>query len=106
VVENDERDDEPDDVPQDEAVELPIGPELDLHTFRPEDVASVVEEYLTAAAEKGLRDVRIIHGKGKGTLRRTVESVLARHPAVASWSSAPAGNWGATTAVLKGRPDP
>ncbi len=86
----------------DDPFEVPIGPELDLHTFRPEEVAGVVEEYVNAAAGKGIREVRVIHGKGKGTLRRTVESVLARHPKVESFTHAPHGNWGATIARLRG----
>ncbi len=78
--------------------------QLDLHTFRPQDCADVVEEYLRAAQEEGHRIVRIIHGKGTGTLRRIVHGVLARHPAVASFRLADetAGSWGATLVELKG----
>ncbi|MBN1105923.1 MAG: Smr/MutS family protein [Deltaproteobacteria bacterium] len=84
------------------APELPIDGILDLHTFRPQDVASVVEEYLRACAEKGIPDVKIIHGKGKGALRRTVHAVLERHPLVLDFSldGGPSG-WGATIARMK-----
>ncbi|HTL35827.1 MAG TPA: Smr/MutS family protein [Kofleriaceae bacterium] len=74
--------------------------ELDLHTFQPKECADVVEEYLTAAQEAGFTTVRIIHGKGTGTLRRIVQGVLERHSAVASFEQADA-NWGATRVQLK-----
>lgn len=74
--------------------------ELDLHTFLPKECADVVEEYLTAAQQAGFTTVRIIHGKGTGTLRRIVQGVLERHSAVASFEQADA-NWGATRVQLK-----
>lgn len=73
---------------------------LDLHTFLPKECADVVEEYVRAAQEAGFTTVRIIHGKGTGTLRRIVHSVLERHPAVARFEQADA-NWGATRVELK-----
>jgi len=76
--------------------------ELDLHTFVPKECADVVDEYVRAAHEAGMTTVRIIHGKGTGTLRRIVHSVLSRHPAVASFTQADA-NWGATRVELKPR---
>ena len=77
--------------------------ELDLHMFRPQDCADVVEEYVRAAQEAGLARVRIIHGKGIGTLRRIVHGVLERHPAVATFTLADAasGHWGATIVELR-----
>ena len=76
--------------------------ELDLHAFQPSECADVVAEYLHAARAKGLPRVRIIHGKGTGTLRRIVESVLSSHPAVASFQVAgSSGGWGATAVELK-----
>ena len=74
--------------------------ELDLHTFLPKECADVVEEYVRAAQEAGFTVVRIIHGKGTGTLRRIVHGVLERHPAVARFEQADA-NWGATRVELK-----
>lgn len=90
------------DDPDDEVVAPPLGDELDLHTFLPRDCADVVEEYVRAAAEAGLPHVRIIHGKGTGTLRRIVHDVLARHPAVRAFRLADerAGAWGATLVEL------
>ena len=85
------------------AAELPVEDALDLHVFRPRDVPIVVEEYLWEAARKGLREVRIIHGKGIGVQRRVVAGVLERHPAVESFSQASAerGHWGATVVRLR-----
>jgi dsDNA-specific endonuclease/ATPase MutS2 len=76
--------------------------ELDLHTFLPKECADVVEEYVRAAQEAGLPVVRIIHGKGAGTLRRIVHGVLDRHPAVRAYRLADAyrGSWGATIVEL------
>jgi DNA-nicking Smr family endonuclease len=86
-------------MPGDDITDLPIEPVLDLHTFRADECADLVEEYLRAAQEAGLSEVRIIHGKGTGTLRRIVHAVLERHPAVVSYAQADA-NWGATLVVL------
>jgi len=66
----------------DEPVELPIEDWIDLHTFQPRDVASVVEEYLYQARLKGFCEVRIVHGRGIGVQREIVHSVLKRHPNV------------------------
>jgi dsDNA-specific endonuclease/ATPase MutS2 len=88
-------------------VEVPITDELDLHTFQPRDVKDVVTEYLHAAQAKGLTQVRLIHGKGVGVLRKIVHGVLATHPAVASFRTGEdgprGGGWGATIAFLKPR---
>ncbi|WP_437735752.1 Smr/MutS family protein [Sorangium sp. So ce1335] len=94
---------EPSGVPGDEVVVMPIEDAIDLHTFAPRDVASVVEEYLHEAQQRGFREVRIIHGRGKGVQRRIVRSVLSRHPAVDGFRDAPAsrGGWGATVVWLK-----
>jgi DNA-nicking Smr family endonuclease len=85
------------------AIEVPIVDRLDLHHFRPKDVASVVREYLIEAQALGLPEVLLIHGKGRGVLRRTVHSVLRTHPCVASFHLAGerAGQWGATVALLR-----
>ncbi|MBW2029735.1 MAG: Smr/MutS family protein [Deltaproteobacteria bacterium] len=85
-----------------EEVSIPIDGSLDLHMFSPEDVTSVVDEYLRACLEKGIREVRIIHGKGKGALRRTVHKFLEDSPMVLHFSldSGPSG-WGATIVHLK-----
>ena len=81
--------------------EYPIDGTLDLHQFDPRDVGSLVPEYLRACREKGLLQVRIVHGKGTGALRRSVHALLEREPAVASFQLA--GNrsgWGATLVEL------
>ena len=87
----------------DEAVHIPIDGTLDLHMFSPKEVASVVDEYLRACIEKGIYDVKIIHGKGKGVLRRTVHALLEKHPLVLDFKlDAGPSSWGATIAFLKG----
>lgn len=87
----------------DDVVVLEIEDSIDLHTFAPRDIPSVVESYLEAAAEKGFTEVRLIHGRGKGVQRARVQSVLARHPLVENFRDAPAtrGGWGATIAWLR-----
>ena len=84
-------------------IEYPIDGILDLHTFRPNEVKELIPEYLAACREQGILQVRIIHGKGSGTLRRTVQAILERIPEVVSFQSAgeEAGGWGATWVILK-----
>jgi DNA-nicking Smr family endonuclease len=84
-------------------IELPIDGVLDLHTFRPREVQEVVQDYLAACQGRGILQVRIIHGKGTGTLRRIVHTVLARLPEVASFCLAgeDAGGWGTTIVILR-----
>ena len=81
---------------------VPITDALDLHTIPPRDIPEVVAEYLWEAVGIGLREVRIIHGKGIGFQRNVVARVLSEHPAVAAFHIAPAdrGHWGATIAHL------
>jgi len=84
---------------------LPIDGTLDLHTFLPGEVMDLVPEYLTACRERGITQVRIIHGKGIGTLRRTVESVLHKLSYVESFRTADeiAGGWGAMIVTLRSK---
>lgn len=85
-----------------EPVELPIDGCLDLHTFSPRDLRTLVPDYIDACARLGLTEVRIVHGKGRGELRRSVHALLGRHPRVASFRLADGdrGGWGATVATL------
>lgn len=94
----------PEEAPLDEeVVELPIDGNLDLHLFQPRDVKDLVTEYLWACRQKGLLDIRIIHGKGTGALRRTVHALLPKLPEVESFRAADVhdGGWGATWVRLK-----
>jgi dsDNA-specific endonuclease/ATPase MutS2 len=84
----------------DEPVEVPIGPELDLHSFAARDIPSVVEEYLVEAAAKGLTEVRLVHGRGRGVQRGVVQATLERHPLVAEFWDDTASHLGATIARL------
>ena len=85
-----------------EPVRVPIESVLDLHSFLPQEVESVVEEYLAQAHQAGFEEVRIIHGRGIGVQREIVRAVLARTSFVVSFSDAPpeGGGWGATSARL------
>lgn len=81
-------------------MKIPIEDTLDLHTFAPRDIPSVVEEYVTAAHEAGLREVRLIHGRGRGIQRGIVQQVLETHPLVVEFWDAPESHLGATVARL------
>ena len=81
--------------------EVPIEDSLDLHTFAPRDIKSVVEEYVRAAHAAGLREVRLIHGRGKGVQRGIVQNALEQHPLVAEFWDAPETHLGATVARLR-----
>ena len=97
---------EPD--PGEEPVPIPIDGELDLHHFRPAELKHLVPDYLQACREAGILDVRVIHGKGKGHLQRSVHALLKRLPFVVSFRlgrEAGEGSWGATVVRLA-PPDP
>ncbi len=80
---------------------VPIEDHLDLHAFSPRDIKSVVEEYVNAAHEAGLREVRLIHGRGKGIQRGIVQQALERHPLVEEFWDAAETHLGATVARLR-----
>lgn len=82
---------------------VPIEDSLDLHTFRPKEIPSVVDEYVRAAHEAGLREVRLIHGRGKGIQRGIVQQTLERHPLVVEFWDATETHLGATVARLASR---
>ena len=86
-----------------EPIELPINGELDLHTFRPSEISELVPDYIGLCLEKGIQRVRIIHGKGIGTLRTMVHALLKRDPRVRRFELAGAdeGGWGATIVWLE-----
>jgi DNA-nicking Smr family endonuclease len=80
---------------------VPIEDSLDLHAFAPRDIKSVVEEYVNAAHDAGLREVRLIHGRGKGIQRGIVQQALERHPLVEEFWDAAETHLGATVARLR-----
>ena len=82
---------------------IPIEKSLDLHAFAPRDIKSVVEEYINAAHAAGLREVRLIHGRGKGVQRGIVQQALERHPLVEEFWDATETHLGATVARLRDR---
>lgn len=85
-----------------EAKEYPIDGTLDLHSFRPQDLGSLVPEFIDACRKKQIYHIRIIHGKGTGALRQSVHSLLKRNPNVISYTLAgDRSGWGATVAELK-----
>ena len=92
------------DEPIPEVVEHPIGPELDLHTFRPQDIGSLLPEYFSECRRLGILRVRIIHGKGSGTLRVGVHQLLEKLPEVQQFiwpADETSGSWGATWVILR-----
>jgi DNA-nicking Smr family endonuclease len=86
-----------------EPIELPIDGVLDLHTFHPREVKDLVPDYLAECRGRGIHDVRIIHGKGTGSLRKTVHAILSRLPEVTAFRLATedGGGWGATLVTLQ-----
>ena len=84
---------------------IPIEDALDLHAFAPRDIPSVVEEYVAAAWAIGLREVRLIHGRGRGVQRGIVQQALERHPLVVEFWDAPETHLGATVARLRDSKD-
>ena len=80
---------------------IPIEGALDLHAFAPRDIKSVVEEYVIAAHDAGLDEVRLIHGRGKGIQRGIVQQALENHPLVEAFWDAPESHLGATVARLR-----
>jgi DNA-nicking Smr family endonuclease len=88
-------------VADDDAVRLPLETALDLHAFQPRDIPSVVMEYLQAAHAAGMREIRLIHGRGRGIQRAVVHRLLDGHPLVLEFFDAPETHLGATIAILK-----
>lgn len=81
-------------------MKIPIENSIDLHTFQPREIASLVADYVTSAWEAGFREVRLIHGRGRGIQRGIVQHALEQHPLVIEFWDAPESHLGATVARL------
>ena len=81
-------------------IKIELHDELDLHPFHPRDVKAVLSEFISMAVEKGIKSVRIVHGKGKSTIKSIVINELDKNNNIASYKDE-SGNWGATIANLK-----
>jgi dsDNA-specific endonuclease/ATPase MutS2 len=90
-----------------EPIQIPIEDVLDLHTFRPQDIADLLENYFDECIKAGILSVRVIHGKGKGIQKKQVHRILQKSPQVKSFKDAPpeAGGWGATLVELMPQAD-
>ena len=86
-----------------EPIQIPIEDVLDLHTFRPQDIADLLENYFDECLKADIFSVRVIHGKGKGVQKSQVQRILHKNPRVKGFKDAPpeAGGWGATLVELK-----
>ena len=84
----------------DRPVRIPIEAEIDLHSFAPRDIPSVVAEYINVAFDAGLREVRLVHGRGRGVQRGIVQAALERHPRVVEFWDDSDARLGATMARL------
>jgi DNA-nicking Smr family endonuclease len=84
-------------------IKIPIEDVLDLHTFRPQDISDLLNDYFHECINSGIQSVRVIHGKGKGIQKKQVRHILKKHDLVNSFRDAPpeAGGWGATIVELK-----
>ena len=92
-------------MPNDDPVRVPIEDAIDLHSFAPRDVISVVDEYLHAARQAGFAEVRLIHGRGKGVQRADIQRLLRSHALVDAYRDAPDSHLGATLVRLRRDPD-
>jgi len=86
-------------------LELPLDGVLDLHTFKPPEIGELVPDWIAACQERGILELRIIHGKGIGHLQRSVHAILSRHPEVITYSLASGlyGGIGATIVRLRAK---
>ncbi len=84
-------------------IEMPINGELDLHTFRPSEIGDLLQDYFEACLDKGIKEIRVIHGKGTGTLRETIHAQLRKSPLVSDFrlGDESSGSWGATLVKLR-----
>jgi len=84
------------------ARKVDVSPELDLHALTVDEALPLIHGYLNDACLAGLKEVRIVHGKGTGALRQVVMRELKGHPLVKSYrtGSRYEGSTGATIVEL------
>jgi DNA-nicking Smr family endonuclease len=58
--------------------------EIDLHGLTVDEALPRLDSFLHAAFRAGYYQVRVVHGKGSGILRREVDRYLSNHPLVRS----------------------
>lgn len=80
-----------------------ISPEIDVRGNNTEEAISIIDKYLDDAAISSLSQVRIIHGKGTGALRKGLHEHFRGHPHVKKFEDAAynEGGSGATVITLK-----
>jgi DNA-nicking Smr family endonuclease len=78
---------------------------VDLHGLNRDQAAAMVVEFLNHCLGRGLRCVRIVHGKGLGILKAKLRKWLPQREEVLAFCQAPAseGGSGALLVLLKAR---
>jgi DNA mismatch repair protein MutS2 len=81
----------------------PVPSEIHLRGLRVEEARWELEQYLEQALDAGLKEVRVVHGKGTGAVRLMAHEMLRKHPKVETLRAAlpSEGGEGATIAILK-----
>ena len=79
----------------------PIENEVHLRRLTVDEALLKLDQYLNDAFMAGLYQVRVIHGKGTGTIRRVVRGILAKHPLVQSYRPGEYGEGGAGVTIVE-----
>ena len=79
----------------------PVTDEVRLRQLTVDEALLILDKYLNDAFMAGLYQVKVIHGKGTGTLRQAVREQLARHPLVKSYRPGEYGEGGAGVTIVE-----